>query len=486
MSAPVTFDALALAPALAPTVGMLLVLTVDALAPRRRRPHLALTLLALTAGMISAAVPLVSSQRPTATLCTADGVCFWQPGPVATALQLGILASTAAAALLLADLGQRRADSIDLSLLLAAAAGGVAVTAAGDVGSWLVAIELATVPVIALMARRSTPAAAHGALTALMTSLVSFALLVLGAALWVTGTGVGSWSSDALAAAWDDPVRRAVVVLALVALVSGVGFKVSLVPFHAWTPVVWTRAPIPVTALLSAGSKLAALAALLMVLRPVADLTAAQSRPVHAALVALALTSMIVGALVALRAREALTLLAWSTISQGGWIVLALGAGGGEAPRAATAYALTYAVGSLVALAVVACVPGRALADYRGLLRTRPQVGWPLVLALLTFAGLPPAFLGLVTKLAVLRTVVAAGLWPVAVVAVVAVVVGIAAYARWLAVLVADPVPVDAASGESDRPTRGVGAGARIVVAVGTAALLVASLWPHLLFGLLD
>ena len=110
-------------------------------------------------------------------------------------------------------------------------------------------------------------------------------------------------------------------------------------------------------------------------------------------------------------------------------------------------------------------------------------MGLPLAFALLTFAGLPPGVLGLVAKVAAMRAPAQVGLWPLSVLAVVGVVLGIAVYARWLAVLVASPVPGGAEG--SDGEPFDVGRGAMAVLAIGTALLLVASVLPNVLFGLL-
>jgi NADH-quinone oxidoreductase subunit N len=471
----VTFDWWALAPAVLPAAGALLILLVDALLPTQRSLHAAIAVVSLAAA-IAAAVPgaLAPAAEPRLTLCLPGphGACLWTAGPAASTLQLAVLLCGLAVVLLLM---RRLADpAVTLSLVLASLTGGVAVAAARDLGTWLVALELATLPVVALVALRGTRAAAHGALSFLTTLLLSFALLVLGAGLWLTATGDPTFSADTVATALGDPAHRAVLVVAVLVLLAGLGFKLSLVPFHAWTPQAFSTGPLPIAVLLATASKLGALAALLVLVAPFASLAVPA---VAAALGGLAILSMLVGTVLALRQSDAIRFLAWSTIAQAGWVVLPLAALRPDAVRASAAYLLTYAVAALVAFCVVAAAC-RPLSGYAGLLRSRPLLGVPLALALLVFAGLPPGVLGLVAKVLALRPVVGAGLWPLAVLAVLGAVLGIAVYVRWLAILLAAP------RGAVDHEP--LDRGIVTVIAAGTIALVLLSALPQLLLGLLS
>jgi NADH-quinone oxidoreductase subunit N len=374
----VSVDAVVLAPALLPALGAVLVLVVDAIVPGRRSwaPVIGALVLLVAAGTAIGSA-LGAGDVPLRTLClpAPDGACLWTAGPTTGLLQTGVLVATAAALALLHDGGGGPRDTtVTTALLLSAATGGAGVAASRDLGTWLVALELATVPVVALVAMRGTRSAAHGALTLLVTSLTSFALLVLGSALWLTATGDASFASDTVATAWADPERRAVLLLAVTVLLAGLGFKLSLVPFHA------------------------------------------------------------------------------------------------------AAYVLVYAVATAVAFAAVALVGAGPLARFRGLLRRDVVTGGALGLALLVLAGLPPGIVGLVAKVVALRPAVEAGLWPLVLVAVVAVVLGIAVYLRWFALLVAEP-------GTDAVPARG--RGARTVLWAGTVLLVVLSALPALLLDLL-
>lgn len=474
-----------LLPALIPVAAMVLVLVVDAIAPRARMAAPVVGALGL-AGGAAAAVPGVLASDPRLTLCTPapDGRCMWDGNPLASTLQIAALLATLA---VLALVSVRKAGVIDMVMLLASASGAVAVVAARDLGTWLIALELATLPVIALVAWRDRRAAAHGALTLLTTSLVSFGLLVLGAALWVIATGDPTLTGESLATAWAVPEQRTLAGLATVVLIAGLAFKLSAVPFHAWTPTTLTAGPLPVAALLASASKLAAVGALVVVLAPYEAVVGGRPGPhvVVAALVVLTVASMLVGTVMALRQNEVVRLLAWSTVAQAGWILLPLTALSAAGHRAAAVYAVVYAVASLVAFSAVRAVhgwrveDGRELTAYTGLLRRDPVAGGTLALALLVLAGLPPGVIGLVAKVVALRPAVEAGLWPVAVVAVVAAVLGIAVYVRWFAVLFGEP--------DRGAPPRPRSRRASVAVAVSGCALLVlTSVLPQVLVGLVS
>lgn len=501
MTSLVSLDALTLGPVLAVAAGAALVLLLDVVAPRLRGAHFALGAVSLTAGM-ALAVPgaLGSESTPLRTLCLPApvGACFYEAGPLASALQLGALASALVVLLLVWPAGRaqntqlRGGPAVLVALVLSATAGAAAVAAAHDLGSWLVALELATLPAIALVALRGTRSAGAGALSLLTTSLVSFAMVVLGAALWLVASGTPVFSSGAVERALRGEDTRAVLLLAVLLLVGGLGFKLSLVPFHAWTPQAYAGGTEPVAAFLAATSKIAALAALVVVLRPLSQIGA----PVLVAIGVLAALSMTVGNVLALVQDDPVRLLAWSTVAQAGWVILPLATLSPEGLAASGGYLLAYAVATLVAFTVVTMVSaaaapgdpqapaspapphGRTLAAYRGLLRTRPLLGAALGLALVSLAGLPPGVLGLVAKVVALRPVVGEGMWVLALVAVANAVIGVAVYLRWFAVLLQEPEPTRG-------PVPQAGRGAVAALTLTGAALVLTSVAPQLLLGLL-
>ncbi|KQZ89282.1 hypothetical protein ASD62_08155 [Phycicoccus sp. Root563] len=521
MSTVASLDWPVLGPVLAPAAGAVVVLVADAVAPRVARLHAVVGVLALLVGAaLALPAALGSTDVPRRSLClpAPDG-CLYEAGPVVGALQVGALLAALVVLLLVwpprsgtRDQLLRGGPAVLVALLLAATAGATGVAAAHDLGSWLVCLELATLPAIALVALRATPDAGRGALALLTTSLVSFALVVLGAALWLLSTGAAVFSGPAVATALADPQRRAVLLLGLLLLLAGVGFKLSLVPFHVWTPQAYAGGTEPVAAFLAATSKVAALAALLVVLRPLAGSGhGSGAAPVLVVVGIVAAVSMTVGNLVALVQDDPVRLLAWSTVAQAGWVVLPLSVATTQADQASGAYLLAYVVATLVAFVVVHLVArsaptsdggdgpsrGRTLAAYTGLLRERPLLGGALGLALLSLAGLPPGVLGLVAKVVALRPVVGDGQWVLALVAVANAVLGIAVYLRWFAVLLRDPAPVGRGAGDLEGAGDGdegpveellggpVPRPALAALILSGGVLVAASVLPQLVLGLL-
>ena len=480
-SSVVSVDAGVLLPVLAPAAGAAAVLVLDVVATRLRRSHYVLALVGVVVGVIGTlpglgAVP--GDARSTLCLPASPDRCLYAATAVGSGLQLAALLG-ALVTLLLAWPEERDAPpgraAVTASLVLTATAGATAVAAARDLGTWLVALELATLPIVALVALRGARSAVSGAVALLTTSLVSFAMLALAAALWLAATGRAFFDADAALVAVADPGRRAVLVLAVVLALAGLGFKLSLVPFHAWTPEAYDGAPLSVATFLAGTSKVAALAALLVVVQAVTPLGA----PVLSAVAGLSVLSMTLGNVMALRQENVVRLLAWSTVAQAGWVVLPLAAVSTAAVRAAAGYLLAYLVATLLAFAVVAALTGlrgpaaaRTLSAYgsgRGLLREHPVLACGLGLALLSLAGLPPGLLGVVAKVVALRPVVAGGMWLLAVAAVANAVLGVAVYLRWLRVLlgaVPGEQPVVAAAGQAVVPSP---AGDRAAAAVATA-----------------
>lgn len=489
----ITIDAAVLLGVLAPLLGALAVLALDVLWPGRQRLHYLVAFVALIIGVAGVAGGLGldpgSSQQ---TLCFGSGslpTCLYSVNPASATLQLVALVA-AGLTLLLAWPGERRVPaertSVTVALVLTATGGAVGVAGAHDIASWIVALELATVPVIVLVALPATKAALSGAVQLLVTSLVSVGLVAIGAATWYIATGSPVLDGDAALASAASGPHRALLSLSVFFFLAGIGFKLSLAPFHAWTPTTYTGASLPVAAFLSGVSKVAALAAFVVIVQAVSSLGAAGVATVGV----LAVLSMTLGNLVAYHQRDVVRLLAWSTIAQAGWVILPLVSPSQAATRASIVYLSAYVVATLLAFTVITAVvarleqggspgAGRTIESYAGLLRSSPLLGGALALALTSLAGLPPGLLGLVAKIGALQPVLARGWWVLALFAGANVVLGVAVYFRWFKVLFADGSATEPAEPVRTHPS------VAVALSVGTVLLAVLSVLPALLTNLL-
>ncbi len=518
-----SLDLLTLLPALIPLAGVVVVLVADLVTPRLRRLPLGIAALAAL-GATVAAVPglaqapgnvretfcvqlrgaVLPAGAPTPTVEGLPQTCFWQADSLTSTLQLAAGLATLVIVLLAWPRVRSRGaaegarEPIEAILLLTALTGTVVVAASRDLGTWLIALELATLPVIALVALSGLRGGVAGSVQLLVTSLVSFALLVLGAALWLVATGSPMLNANsallgegyqtevpgATVVAWPE-ASQSVLALAVVLIVAGIAFKLSLVPFHAWTPTAYAGSSVPVATFLATVSKIAALAALLVVLRAITVIGA----PALASIALLSALSMTVGNIMALRQDNVIRLLAWSTVAQAGWVVLPLVSVSPAGNRAASTYLLTYVAATVVAFAVVALTvrerpgAGRHLAAYEGLWHRSPWRAGALALALTSLAGLPPGIIGLIGKVVALRPVLVEGWVWLAVIAAANAVLGVAVYLRWLRPVVSSP----AESGEVAATTRGPGSRRAIVagLVLASVVLLVVSVQPDTLLRLL-
>src|SRR5205823_6514881 len=222
------------------------------------------------------------------------------------------------------------------------------------------------------------------------------------------------------------------------------GFKLAVVPFHMWTPDVYEGAPAPVTAFVATVSKGAVVA---LLLRYLVQTGASTYRPVLLALSLIAVASMLVGNVLALLQHNVKRLLAYSSIAQLGYLLVALVAGGPRAAEAVTYYMVAYMVTTLCAFGSVTVLSGTTadadtLEVYRGLFWRRPGVAVVLAAALLSLAGMPLTA-GFVGKFYVLAAGVESALWLLVVLVVCNSALGLFYYLR-LVVTMCAPLPREA------------------------------------------
>jgi len=477
-----SIDFVTVAPALALASGALVVLIVDLFVAKGTRVSGALAL--VTVVVAAVLVPATSGQ---ATLCVGVA-CGYAVGSVTLALQGITLLATGTVVLMsvvtVEDLGIPSGEHF--FLLLCSAAGALLVPATTDLVSMIVALELVSLPTFALIGlHRGDRRAGEAALKAFLFSVTSVAISLYGIALLYGSTGTVGFLPLSIASSGAEPTP--IAVAGLVMLLAVIAFKISAVPFHAWAPDAYEGAPIPVAAFLSVVSKTAGFGALALVFATFADWPQVWAPPIAV----MAVLTMVIANIVALRQRRAVRLLAWSSIAQAGYILVPFGAvvAGVEGSEGllvpVVAYLVAYAAMNLGAFGVVAIVSREhlraRLSDFSGLAWHSPWLGLSLAFFLACLAGLPPGIIGLLVKVQVIAVPVATGAWWLVAAMAVATVIGLAYYLSWAAVLFQRPVAEERAeSARSAVLPMQVAVGAMLVV---TVALSVA---PSLALGLLE
>ncbi|WP_295940468.1 NADH-quinone oxidoreductase subunit N [uncultured Alistipes sp.] len=258
---------------------------------------------------------------------------------------------------------------------------------AGNFLLFFIGIELASVPTACLVAfdkykRHSAEAGAKYILSALFSS----GLMLYGIS-FLYGT-TGTLYFDDMAA---HITGSALQVMALVFFFSGLAFKISLVPFHLWTADTYQGAPTTVTSYLSVVSKGAAAFVLMTVLMKVFGPMIQQWQALLYAVIVLSIT---VGNLFAIRQKNLKRFLAFSSISQAGYIMLGVVGGTAFGMTTLVYYILVYMVANLAIFGVISTIEQHsegkvALEDYNGLYRTNPRLTLVMTLALFSLAGIP-------------------------------------------------------------------------------------------------
>jgi NADH-quinone oxidoreductase subunit N len=275
--------------------------------------------------------------------------------------------------------------------LLQSAALGMMVLASGqELITLYIGLELATVPMALLTAycpadRKSS----EGGLKFLILASVGSGVLLFGLSLLYAVAGATRLAdlAQALAGVSHEPL----VVIGLLCVLVGLGFKVALVPFHLWVPDAYEGAPTPVTAFLSVASKTAGF---VLALRLLAGAFAPLSREWSSVLAVLAAATMTLGNFAAIPQTNLKRLLAYSSIAQAGYLIMGLVAGDSLGLSALLYYLAAYLPTNLAAFAVVIAIEQTSgstdLPAYNGLALRSPRLGLVLLLALLSLAGIPP------------------------------------------------------------------------------------------------
>ncbi len=262
---------------------------------------------------------------------------------------------------------------------------------------FVVGLEAASLPLAAMVAFDKKHYESHeAAVKYILTAVFSSAVFMMGLS-FVYGLA-GTLYFDGIASALTaEP--NVLLIVAIAFVIAGIGFKLSLVPFHLWTADVYQGAPTSVTAYLSVISKGAAAFAFLVVMAQVFG--ALYSNVWEWMLYALIILTITIGNLFALRQNNMKRFLAFSSISQAGYIMLGVIAMNATGMASLLYYILVYVFSNLAAFGVVAAIENKtgklSMEDYNGLYKTNPRLSVTMMLAMFSLAGIPP-FAGFFSK----------------------------------------------------------------------------------------
>jgi len=387
------------------------------------------------------------------------------------ALAQVILAMTGAV-VVLASWAERRRDwySEYYALLTAAGAGMVFFVGAENLMTLFLGLEwfsLCLYILVALDTDRAT--SLEAGLKYLIVGGFGSAVLLFGSALVYGATGELGFSQIAAAGAGDD----AFLVAGLAMILAGLAFKVSAAPFHMWTPDVYEGAPTSVTAFMSAATKTAAL---VVTLRVLVTAFPDESEIWTVAVAVIACVSLVWGNFAALAQRDVKRLLAYSSISHAGFLLIAVSAATERGGEALLYYLVPYSAMSVGAFAIVAAREREldrpvTLEGLAGLGWERPLYGVALWVFMLGFAGFPLTG-GFFGKLFVFSAAYDAGDWWLVLVGVTATAVSLAYYlnvVRWMYMRTGAELRLAPAGGSPPRdPALAVAVGASVFVTVAS------------------
>ncbi|HET6950331.1 MAG TPA: NADH-quinone oxidoreductase subunit N [Acidimicrobiales bacterium] len=358
-------------------------------------------------------------------------------------------------------------------LLLLSAAGGIVMAQANDLIVLFLGLELLSlaVYVLAAMHRRRLTSQEAG-IKYFVLGAFSSAFFLYGIAMIYGGTGTTNLVTILRQFSTSALTEDGLVLAGLALMLVGLGFKVAAVPFHFWTPDAYQGAPSPMVAWMASGVKVAGFAGLIRVFVLAFEAYRIDWQP---AVYALAVATLLVGAVLAVVQTNVKRMMAYSSINHAGFVLVGVQAATAEGVQAALFYLATYTFLIAGTFAVVTLM-GRqgdghhSLDDYRGLSKSRPVLALLLTLFLLAQAGVPLTS-GFFAKFYVINAAVEAGSTWLGVIAMLSSVISAFLYLRIT-------VSLYMSEGEADGPQVPIPAAAGLALAVCAAVTLVVGVWP--------
>jgi NADH-quinone oxidoreductase subunit N len=371
-------------------------------------------------------------------------------------------------------------------LLLFATSGMTLIVVAADLIVTFLALEILSLSLYVLTGLTGRRAANEAAMKYFLLGAFSSAFFLYGVAMAYGATGTTKITAMALALTGSSGAH-ALALLGFALLAVGFGFKVSAAPFHMWTPDVYQGAPSPVTAFMSAATKIAAFGALIRVLDVAFQALAWDWAPV---VWTLAAVSVLLGSILAIAQSNVKRMLAYSSIAHAGFILTGLTAAGSTGIRSAVFYLVAYAAMTVGAFGTVMLVSGRGeertrISDYAGLARSNPVAAALMTLFLLSLAGIPPTA-GFIAKVNVFSAAIGAGYWELALIGVLLSVAAAFFYLRVIVLMYMQepedrpPTPI------ADEVGAVAGTGVGAVLVVPAAATLLLGMFPGVIVGVIE
>jgi NADH-quinone oxidoreductase subunit N len=325
-------------------------------------------------------------------------------------------------------------------LVLLATAGMMMMISANDLMALYLGLELQNLALYVVAAiRRDDVRSSEAGLKYFVLGALSSGMLLYGASLVYGFTGSTSFAAIAAAAKVTTAATDIGLIVGLVFLLVGIAFKISAVPFHMWTPDVYEGAPTPVAAFFAAAPKAAAMALLMRVTLGAFAGVGPQWQQVMSVL---AIASVGLGAFAAIGQTNIKRLLAYSAISNVGYALIGLAAGSPQGAQGVVIYMVIYVAMTLGAFACVLAMRRPSgmveeIEELAGLAQTNLGLATVFGILMFSLAGIPP-LAGFFAKFYVFAAAVKEGLWPLAVLGVLASVVGAYYYVRIVKVMFFD------------------------------------------------
>jgi len=373
-------------------------------------------------------------------------------------------------------------------LLLLASLGSAVLTASAHFASFFLGLELLSVSLYALIAyQRGSRLGIEAALKYLILAGVSSPFILFGMALIYANLGTMEPQEIAIRLSMGVLANMQLSLVGLVMILVGVGFKLSLVPFHLWAPDVYEGAPAPVTALIATTSKGAVFALLVRYFMLIDTFVAT---PLILIFTVLAIASMFVGNLLGLLQHNVKRILAYSSISHMGYLLVAFLASGRLAVTAITFYITAYFITTLGAFGTITVLSDRmrdadTLEDYRGLAWRRPWLAALFTAMLLSLAGIPLTA-GFVGKFFLLTAGVSANLWLLVIILVINSAIGLFYYLRIVLTMYLAPEGQEAAGTPVPPRPQPLPLAAGIVLGALVLLLVWFGVYPAQLIDLID